>query len=527
MKQNIFKSILVVGILLLISGCSDFLDQPIKGKNADTPAYYDDVDNAFMAVISCYDALQYDDDVSTYQWMFADVASDDAWKGGGDKSESAYIQEMKDWVTLPTNIWGKAVWESYYLAIYRANTVIKQVGSATFDANIKKQYIAEAKFVRAYSYLILVKLFGDVPIFTEPVRADQIGKVGRDSFEDVIAQIKKDFSEAAADLPASWPADQVGRATSGAAKGFEARTTMYAIGMFKSEPASSWQRVYDLTDQIVQSGVYNLHPNYPEIFEDEGENCSESLFEIQHKSTYSGWTTENEGCNSPIVVANRGTDANPSWGWGYNCPTQDLVNEYENQDPRLYATVHGQGTTDHLYGIKHDVAVKPFLTGYCARKLATDPALRGPNQSDYPNNLRLLRYADILLMKAEAAYHLNQESIARQCINDVRARARKSTYPKGFTVGTNTYVPTGFINNLPDVTATGSALMTAIKHERRVELGIELLRYWDLVRWGDYRATLAPKVQADYDKHLLRGVPVLPIPNDESVAWGLQQNPNY
>ena len=328
-------------------------------------------------------------------------------------------------------------------------------------------------------------------------------------------------------MPVSWPAEQVGRATSGAAKGLEARAIMYAIGMFKTEPESSWKKVYDLTDEIVKSGAYSLLSNYAEIFEDEGENSSESIFEIQHKTTNTGWTTENEGCNSPIVVANRGTNDNPSWGWGYNCPTQDLVDQFAKDDPRLYVTVHGQGITDYVYGIKHDVVKNDYLTGYCARKLATDPALRGPNQSDYPNNLRVLRYADVLLMKAEAAYHLNNEITARECVNMVRTRARQSTYPKGWEEGKNTYTATGFINNVPDIDATGTALLEAIKKERRLELAMESLRYWDQVRWGEYRNSLSPAVQANYDKHLLRGVPVLPIPNDEVLAWGLEQNPNY
>lgn len=95
MKSFILKSFLSIGTLLLVCSCSDFLDQPVLGESIDTPAYYDDVDNANMAVIACYDALQYDDDMSTYQWMFADVASDDAWKGGGGAGENLYIQEME------------------------------------------------------------------------------------------------------------------------------------------------------------------------------------------------------------------------------------------------------------------------------------------------------------------------------------------------------------------------------------------------------------------------------------------------
>jgi hypothetical protein len=100
MKSFILKSFLSIGTLLLVCSCSDFLDQPVLGESIDTPAYYDDVDNANMAVIACYDALQYDDDMSTYQWMFADVASDDAWKGGGGAGENLYIQEMKLLVSL-------------------------------------------------------------------------------------------------------------------------------------------------------------------------------------------------------------------------------------------------------------------------------------------------------------------------------------------------------------------------------------------------------------------------------------------
>lgn len=525
--KNIFKFSLGIETLLFMSSCSDFLDQPILGENLDTPAYYDNADNANMAVIACYDALQYDDDMSTYQWMFADVASDDAWKGGGGAGESPYIQDMKEWVALPTNEWVRVVWQSYYMAIFRANTVIKQLQDATFDKDLKEQYIAEAKFVRAYSYLTLVKLFGDLPLIKTPLNLDEVSSVKRAPFEDVFALIKTDFEEATKVLPEKWSEDQIGRATSGAAQGLEARAIMYAIGMFKCEPESSWQRVYNLTDSIVQSGVYSLLPNYAEIFEAEGENCCESLFEIQHASTNTGWTTENEGCNSPIVVANRGTSENPSWGWGYNCPTQDLVDQFATDDPRLYTTVHGQGITDYVYGIKHDVVKNDYLTGYCARKLATDPDLRGPNQSDYPNNLRILRYADVLLMKAEAAYHLQKEDIARECVNMVRRRARQSTYPKGYEEGTKTYVKTGFTNNVPDITATGEDLLAAIKKERRLELAMESLRYWDQVRWGEYRSSLSPTVQANYDRHLLRGVPVLPIPNDEVLAWGLEQNPNY
>ena len=139
---------------------------------------------------------------------------------------------MKEWVALPTNEWVRVVWQSYYMAIFRANTVIKQLQDATFDKDLKEQYIAEAKFVRAYSYLTLVKLFGDLPLIKTPLNLDEVSSVNRAPFEDVFALIKTDFEEATKVLPEKWSEDQIGRATSGAAQGLEARAIMYAIGMF-------------------------------------------------------------------------------------------------------------------------------------------------------------------------------------------------------------------------------------------------------------------------------------------------------
>ena len=176
----------------------------------------------------------------------------------------------------------------------------------------------------------------------------------------------------------------------------------------------------------------------------------------------------------------------------------------------------------------HLVKKESHNTGYSARKLALDPANRPTEHSDGPSNVRVIRYADVLLMKAEAAYHLKKEEETRALINQIRARACTSTYPKGFLKDQNVYSPTGFVNNLPDIPSnvSGEELYEALKHERRVELAIEGLRYWDLVRWGDYRDILPDEVRARFDRRQLRGVPVLPIPETEVVSWGLEQNPS-
>lgn len=526
MRHILIKTIFGLGFALTVSSCSDFLDQPVLGENLDTPAYYDNKENADMAVMACYNGLTYESNLSTYQWMYGDVMSDDAWKGGESAGDSDDMQFLKNWSALSTNTYLANTWEAYYVAIFRANTVIQKMQGVTFSESLKKQYIAEAKFVRAYSYFTLVKLFGDVPLLTEPVEADQAGKFGRSSFEQVLKLINQDLTEAAKDLPVKYASDQTGRATSGASNALHARVVMYEIGLFKTKQESAWQEVSDLTDAVIQSGAYGLLPNYAEIFEEEGENTSESVFELQYATTNTGYNFDNQGNASSIYVGNRGTADMPEWGWGFNCPTQNLVDEFEPQDPRLYCTVHGNGITDYVYGVKQEVGKKAHLTGYAARKLAIDPAVRPSNQSDSPFNERIIRFSDILLMKAEAAFYLKQENITRDCINQVRTRARNSTYPKGYEINSKKYTPTGFTDNLKDVTVSGEALLKALKHERRVEFGMESLRYWDLVRWGDYRATLSDDVKGRFDSRQLRGVPVIPVPHEEVVSWGLVQNPS-
>ena len=528
MKNKIFiKTFIGIGLIALMnSSCSDFLDQPILGENIDTPSYYDSEENAKMAIMACYNGLCYENNLSTFQWMYGDVMSDDAWKGGETAGDADDIEFLKQWTALPTNTYLNNTWEAYYRAIHRANTAISQLQEVTFSEDVRDRFIAEAKFIRAYSYFILVKLYGDVPLFTEPVDVTQIGNIGRTPFEDVLQQIEVDLEEAASALPQTCATEDIGRVTSGAAQALHARVVMYEIGMFKNKSESAWQDVYDLTTSVISSGVYSLLPNYAEIFEEEGENSSESVFEVQYMTTNTGYNFDNCGNPSSIYVANRGTTNLPEWGWGFNCPTQDLVDEFEPDDPRLYCTVHGNGITDYVYGVRQEVGTASHLTGYAARKLAIDPAIRPANQSDSPFNERIIRYSDVLLMKAEAAYHLSLDQEARDLVNMVRARARTSTYPKGFEEGNNTYTATGFFDNLPDITVSGSDLLDAIKHERRVEFGMESLRYWDLIRWGDYRETLSDDAKVQFDRRQLRGVPVIPIPNEEVVGWGLEQNPS-
>lgn len=524
--KKILLSLIALIILFGNTSCSDFLDQPLLGQNIDTPEYYNNEENAWLALGGCYHTLAYNTEYCAFRWVYGDIRSDDSEKGGGGATDIVDMQYLKDWDILATNSYSSGGWGANYSSIHATNTFIERMKVADFNEKLIKQYVSEAKFIRAFSYFTLVKYFGDVPLFVQPVDPNNLKGVKREKFELVLEQIDKDLTEAASTLPESYPTTEVGRITSGAAKALHARVIMYSIGIFKSKPETAWQEVYNLTDAVIKSSIYNLHPNYAQIFEMEGENCSESVFELQFKTTKNGWGV-NQGNPGDIFVGTKGKN-NGSWGWGFNCPTQDLANEFEPKDPRLYATIYGGDVATYQYGKEEGVKKESHNTGFTSRKLAVDPANRPTEQSDGPSNVRVIRYSDVLLMKAEAAFYLNKEAETRALINQVRNRARASSYPKGYLKDQNVYSPTGFINNLPDIPASvqGVDLLKALKHERRVELAIEGLRYWDLVRWGEYRDILPADVKTRFDKRQLRGVPVIPIPETEVVSWGLEQNPN-
>ncbi len=305
---------------------------------------------------------------------------------------------------------------------------------------------------------------------------------------------------------------------------------MYQIGTDNAN-GKTWQQVYDATNAIINSNQYTLEPNYARIFEMEGENNSESIFELQFASANEGWGPGKTGTANNVIQNNRTT-----WGWRFNNPTQDFVNEFEARDPRLAVTVYKDG--DIVVGEKQEIKASENETGYLNRKAFVEKAARPSQSTNSPKNIIKFRYADVLLMQAEAAYHLGKEAEARTLVNQVRDRARNSTQPKGATaVGASEYVPYANMKGvLPAVTAFGQELLNAIYHERRVELGMEALRFYDLVRTGRYLDALTKKdptsvSKANAQKRSVPGVvnpmPVMPIPLNEAQSWNIPQNPGY
>jgi hypothetical protein len=524
-------------VALLGQGCQDFLDKEPLGVETDK-TFYEDPDNAVLAVNGIYDAVSWDaggilGGGNNSEWMFGDLLSDDAVKGStpGDYLE---LKQMERWETLPNADIPRTSWNNMFATIYRANQVIKYLPGSSISSVLKNRLLGEAYFLRGYAYHNLVIKFGGVPLLEEPIQSSQWGQVKRASIAETYAFIEADLLKAIELLPerSQYGGTDLGRASKGAARAFLARSYMYELGTDNTN-GRTWQNVYDQTSAIIASSQYQLDPNYARLFEPEGENGLESIFELQYMDNNVGWGPPKAGTANDVIQNNRAT-----WGWGFNNPTQDLVNEFEPNDPRLPVTVYKNG--DIVVGEAQTIDPAQNETGYLNRKAFVDPASRPRESQNGPKNIRLFRYADVLLMQAEAAAHLNKEPEAVALVNQVRQRARTSTRPKGSTaVGATDYQPyASTAGVLPDLQASlsGQALIDAIWHERRVELGMESRRYYDLVRTGRYLEALNKKdptgaARTNAERHSLTGfvnpIPVITIPLNEVQSWNLSQNPGY
>jgi hypothetical protein len=367
------------------------------------------------------------------------------------------------------------------------------------------------------------------------------------------ALIEQDLAEAVTLVPekSNWPDFAGGRGTKGAARAILARVISMEVGFGFN--GKTWQDVYDVTNAIITSGEYQLVPNYATIFETEGEQSSESVFEIECYDFNQPYGAAGGNIQPRMVTFRPDAELNVDrrltlGGWGFSCPSENLWNEFETGDVRRTSTIISDG--DILWD-DGDIATNETIniqetddcpTGFWFRKYATSVEETPSANTASGKNMRKCRYAEVLLLHAEAAYHIGQEDIARQYVNEIRARARNSTPPKGSEWGNAGYPAVPDPNVLPDVTASGADLLDAIKHERRVELAIEGNRAWDLMRWGEYEDALrnriipedhflsgedAEQVVANYRTHLIDGVPCLPIPPDEIEAFGIEQNPGY
>ncbi|MDQ2718898.1 MAG: RagB/SusD family nutrient uptake outer membrane protein [Bacteroidota bacterium] len=431
-------------------------------------------------------------------WVFGDVASDDAAKGGnpGDQADIDFIDQFN---VNSTNGNLASIWALNYDGIARCNLVLNKVPAIQMDKTLQNRIMGEAKFLRAYYYFELVNIFGDIPVILQPLPPDQLQIAQSPAQQIFESVIESDLKDAANNLPANYSGSDVGRATSGAATALLAKAYLFQ---------SKWDSAATAAGNLVNSNLYDLMPVYTQNFNQKFKNNKESVFEVQHL------TGQDPKLGSEL---NQYFAPQIDGGYYFDAPTQNFVDEFERTpagvfDPRLDYTV-GRDSMPWFNNRIFDKSWSPS-TGYLTRK-HQQPLSEVTNKSDGNLNYMAIRFADVLLWYAEALNESGHTVDALIPLNRVRKRARESYLYDSLQVGYPN-IPVGL---LPDITSTDqNSIRTAIRHERRVELGFEFHRYFDMIRWGKDYATQALSDKPNFNYDLNKHFPIPQIERDRNKA---------
>ncbi len=442
-------------------------------------------DGALRLIAAVYNKL-YAWEEHTFSWIgISSITSDDADKGSDPGDSGTDKNDLDNWTFTPSAISFSEVWISNFEGIGRATYALKFLPD--INTPDRDRFIGEAKLLRAYFYFNLVRTFGGVPKIDNVLQSEVDIETAstRASAADIYAYIESDLNDAITKLPVNVAAAENGRVTRGAAQALLAKVSLYQ---------KKWAQAKAMADAVIASGQYSLLTDYSKIWREAGEFSSESIWEVNAIGT-----TPNKGIEGYFVVqAPRGDNG---LGWGFNTPTQDLVNAYEPGDVRKAATIMFAGQTLWDGFVVSPLASNPRYN-YKSYVSKTKESFNGDDWNSN-KNLRILRYGEVLLIKAEAENELGNIGPAQSALNQIRNRA-----------------------GLPNTTAaTQTDLRNAIYKERRVEMAFEHDRMFDLRRTGRagvvLRAHGKPYVDGKHD--------LFPIPQHEiDLSNGkLMQNPGY
>lgn len=401
-------SLLLVLGGLLVAGC-DFLEKSPKGE-LTSDNFFQSQDDAVQATNATYNMLR-EWQVHVFPWLgVTDIASDDATKGS-TPADASFLLELDNKTFGPSNIAFEETWSGYFTGIYRANVALQNIPSIdNMDAGLQERLIGENKFLRAYFYFFLARAYGGVPLITEPLSPDEFEQP-RASREEIYTLIEEDLNDAIDALPprSAYGENEMGRATTGAAEGLLAK-----VHLFQEEYGEALTHA----ENVISSNEYDLLDDYWTIFRESGEFSSESVFEVGAVALETG----TEGSSQYAQV--QGVRGSANNGWGFNQPSADLEEAYEPGDPRHQATIlHPWETLPDGSGVIAEV--NPNMRNQQYNEKA-QPSVDAPGGSGNNTvNIRRLRYADVLLIAAEAAFREGNEADARDYLNDVRERARE------------------------------------------------------------------------------------------------------
>lgn len=484
--QNLFvnvgrsHSLSYVFVLSSMLSACNVLD--VTPESNFTPTnFYKNADDARAAVNSVYDLMNSSNMYGQIMWIIQDQATDDAEWGGGRQTANQPKNDLDKYTFTPATSTFQSLWGTVYQGINRANAVLARVPGIPMDEALKARLLAEAKFMRGFYYFTLVRLFGDVPLqLTETASLENL-TVARAPVEDVYKQIIQDFTDAETVLPVSYTGADRGRATSGAAKAFLAKVFL---------TRGEWARASAKAKEVIDLGVYDLWPTFAEAFLIANKNGRESVFEMQALGGGFGEGSWMQGFMRPPFDRVNGVA-----GFGDNPPTENLYRTYTATDRRRDVTLR-------LYSATGTPAPPASVQFPCYVNKYLDPSATA--NAEGSNNYPIIRYADVLLMYAEA---LNEQGAgnaeAYAVVNRIRSRA-----------------------GLPALTNLSQAgFRDAVLLERRLELAFEGHRWYDLARTK--RLISAMRAQ-NSTINVQEFNYLFPIPQTERDVNGrLTQNPGY
>lgn len=541
MKRIQYIILHVIAVFSLLTSCD--LERNPLDKYAEN-AFWTDEENAQLALTGLYrgsisfNAAEY----SPGDWwsygglLFFEFPTDNAYDRRGSSSN---FHKMTDGTLMPNNAFIKNYWSNSYSKITRCNYFLEGIDNLNSAPEIVARFKAEARFLRATQYFYLSQFFGDVPLVTKVLTRDEANIVEKTSQRDILSFITQEFKEAAADLPRfkDLKSDEAGRASKLAALAFLGRTFLAA----KEYPEAA--KAYE---EIISYGDNKIDPDYQSIFLQSNERSSENIFSMQYLQDMAGSAlpqhafsrTEGGWCliniTADLFEAYPFKDGTP---FSYDNPLYNPDNLGENRDPRLDYTIlyNGAPFRGGIYNCHPDSELgsdrigsgQTTQTGFLMRKYM-DETYTG-NVLSYGGDLPIIRYAEVLLSYLEAKLEAGEaisQSLLDATINQIRGRASV---------------------NMPPVTETNpDRLRPILRNERRIELAMEGIRYWDLLRWGIAHEVLkgdiygapfpgsirtSPNKNGEVDKYGRWYVNTRAFRNNQDYRWPIPQseqdiNPN-
>lgn len=514
------KIVLLSGLLGLatVMSCNDSVLDKVNPNGVTFETYFTNDNELVAGVNGAYATLQ-GFGLAAREWFFLHDLRGDEMATGGGQLETPRNQLLIG-VNDPANAVANSVFAGWYRTIHRANVVLESANKTTgasFSTAIKNRVTGEAKFLRAWAYYELATLWGGVPLYTEYVKSVE-GSKAKSTQAEVYKQVIDDLKAAEGLLPATYSANEYGRATKGAAQVLLARTYLQQ-GDYNSAKAE--------LEKVVSSGLYKLVDNYLDLTNEEGEFNSESIFEVVFSPSNGAfnWSGPDGDGASAQEETIRTQEYSPI-GWRNLIPSDKMINSYESlakgdakTDPRFNMSFwkagdkfnngndtmndeNVQGNSSKLNGQTLKISWRKYSVLYKSNSGFITSGI----------NMRVMRYADVLLMLAECENELGNSARAIQLMNQVRARASVSmpAFPtKSYPVDSKAKV------------------FEALQHERYVELAAEQVRNFDIIRWRkNKKATTEPIAYFVASKHELLPLPQTEIDNNPKVDQK-DQNPGY